>query len=93
MNMDWPQDLLEIFDDPMFYDVHPKAAKPTIDERFLHTLNEVEDWVKVHGRRPERAGDLEEKIMYSKLVGLQRHSETQRLREYDRWNLLEEKNE
>ena len=31
--MDWPEELLEIFDDPLLADVRPKPKAPTPDDR------------------------------------------------------------
>ena len=52
--MDWPEELLEIFDDPLLADVRPKPKVPTPDDRLAQKLLEVNKWVAEHdGLRPD----------------------------------------
>ena len=39
--MDWPEELLEIFDDPLLADVRPKPKAPTPDDRLAQKLLEI----------------------------------------------------
>lgn len=36
--MDWPEELLEIFDDPLLADVRPKPKAPTPDDRLAQKI-------------------------------------------------------
>ena len=39
--MEWPKELIEIFDDPLLEGVRPKAATPTANDRMQQKLAEV----------------------------------------------------
>ena len=91
--MEWPQELLELFDDPILADARPKAAPITPDDRRVKTLLEITDWVEANqGRIPQNTGDLKEKIMARSLTTLKRDAHDG-LRVYDRLNLLKEEEE
>ena len=68
--MEWPEELLELFDDPLRDGVRPKVAAPTADDRMNQKLAEVQEWIKSHGREPERDGDLKEKMMWAAMTAL-----------------------
>jgi len=68
--MDWPKELLEIFDDPLLDGVRPKAAAPTANDRMQQKLAEVNDWINKNGRAPRPDGDLKEKLMYAAMTKL-----------------------
>ena len=68
--MEWPQELLEIFDDPLLDGVRPKVAAPTADDRMCQKLAEVTAWIERNGREPERNGDLKEKMMWAAMTAL-----------------------
>ncbi|EJW92718.1 hypothetical protein EVA_19174 [gut metagenome] len=88
--MEWPKELLELFDDPLLDDVRPKVSAPTPQDRMAQKLVEVSDWVEANGREPQRqGGDLEEKKMWAALNGLRKQTDKMTLKEYDRLNLLE----
>ena len=61
--MEWPQELLELFDDPLLDGVRPKEARLTANDRRVKTLLEITEWREAHGGRPpSRSGaDLKEK--------------------------------
>ncbi len=90
--MEWPKELLEIFDDPLLADVRPKPKAPTPDDRLAQTLLEVNKWVAEHGSEPTMAGDLKEKVLAVKLKSL-RAKANESLRQYDEYHLLEKDNE
>ena len=50
--MEWPKELLELFDDPLLDGVRPKAAAPTAGDRMQQKLAEVNEWIARHGREP-----------------------------------------
>ena len=91
--MEWPQELLNLVDDPILDGVRTKAAHITPDDRRVKALLEVTDWVEANqGRIPQDTGDLKEKIMARSLAVLIRDV-NEGLRFYDRLNLLKEEEE
>ncbi|WP_036878065.1 hypothetical protein [Xylanibacter oryzae] len=88
--MEWPNELLKLFDDPILDNVRPKAAAITADDRRVKTLLEIADWSEANGNRiPQNDGDLKEKIMARSLAALRR-DKSAGLEAYDRLNLLKE---
>lgn len=51
--MEWPQELLELFDDPLLDGVRPKEARLTANDRRVKTLLEITEWCEAHGGRPQ----------------------------------------
>lgn len=68
--MEWPKELLEIFDDPLLDGVRPKAVAPTANDRMQQKLSEVNNWIAQNGREPRKDGDLKEKMMYASMTKL-----------------------
>ena len=68
--MEWPKELLEIFDDPLLDGVRPKAVAPTANDRMQQKLDEVKQWIECHGREPGKNGDLKEKMMAAAMAAL-----------------------
>jgi len=68
--MDWPKELIDLFDDPLLDGVRPKATAPTANDRMLQKLAEVNDWIDKNGRAPRSDGDLKEKMMYAAMTKL-----------------------
>ena len=68
--MDWPKELLEIFDDPLLDGVRPKVPAPTPNDRMQQKLAEVNNWIAQNGREPRKDGDLKEKMMYAAMKTL-----------------------
>ena len=68
--MDWPKELLEIFDDPLLDGVRPKVAAPTANDRMQQKLAEVNNWIAENGREPSPNGNLKEKMMYAAMTKL-----------------------
>ena len=88
--MEWPKELLDIFDDSILDDVRPKAAPLTIDDKRVKAFMEVTQWSEENGnRKPKNDGDLKERIMVRTLMALRRDSKDF-LADYDRLNLLKE---
>ena len=88
--MEWPKELLDIFDDSILDDVRPKAAPLTVDDKRVKALMEVTQWSEDNGnRKPKNDGDLKERIMARTLMALRRDSKDF-LADYDRLNLLKE---
>ena len=88
--MEWPKELLDIFDDSILEDVRPKAAPLTVDDKRVKAFMEVTQWSEDNGnRKPKNDGDLKERIMARTLMALRRDSKDF-LADYDRLNLLKE---
>ena len=68
--MEWPKELLEIFDDPLLDGVRPKVAAPTANDRMQQKLAEVNNWIANNGREPSPNGNLKEKMMYAAMTKL-----------------------
>lgn len=86
--MDWPEDLLEIFDDPLFADVRPKPQAPTPDDRMAQKLLEVNKWFEANGHEPmATGGNFQEKLLARSLKAL-REQANDSLRQYDEYHLL-----
>ena len=68
--MEWPKELLEIFDDPLLDGVRPKVAAPTANDRMQQKLAEVNNWIAQNGREPRNDGNLKEKMMYAAMTTL-----------------------
>lgn len=85
--MEWPEELLDIFTDPLLADVHPKPAAPTPNDRMAEKLMEINKWIKANGREPNGGGDINEKRMARALKAL-RETANDSLKAYDELNLL-----
>ena len=68
--MEWPKELLELFDDPLLDGVRPKVAAPTADDRMASKLAEVNNWIVQHDREPRNEGDLKERMMWAAMKAL-----------------------
>ena len=68
--MEWPKELLEIFDDPLLDGVRPKVAAPTANDRMQQKLAEVNSWIAMNGREPSPNGNLKEKMMHAAMKSL-----------------------
>jgi hypothetical protein len=72
--MEWPKELLEIFEDPLLDDVRPKVQTITPNDRMSQKLFELQEWIKQHGREPQQNGNLKEKMMWAAMIGLQKNN-------------------
>ena len=70
--VEWPKELIELFDDPLLEGVRPKAPAPTANDRMQQKLAEVNSWIAKNGREPRNDGDLKEKMMYAAMVALRK---------------------
>ena len=68
--MEWPKELLELFEDPLLDGVRPKVAAPTANDRMQQKLEEVNNWIAKNGREPQKNGDLKEKLMFAAMTKL-----------------------
>lgn len=51
--MEWPQELLELFEDPILAGVKPAPAPITADDRTQKKIQQVKDWIAANGREPQ----------------------------------------
>ena len=72
--MEWPKDLIELFDDPLLADVLPNVTALTFSDRKDKQVAELDAWIAEHGREPQRNGDLTEKRMWARLTTLRKQS-------------------
>ena len=72
--MEWPKELIDLFEDPLLDDVRPKVVAPTFSDRKDKQVAELEAWIAEHGREPQRNGDLTEKRMWARLTALRKQS-------------------
>lgn len=68
--MEWPKELLDIFNDPLLEGVRPRAAAPTPNDRMQQKLAGVNNWIAQNGREPRNDGSLKEKMMYAAMTSL-----------------------
>ncbi len=90
--MEWPKDLLEIFDDPLFANVHPKAPKQTPEQVVRDGFLAICQWSKAHqGRAPRMNKEQrEEWLLAKRLKGIiEDDARREILRNEDKLNLLD----
>ena len=68
--MEWPQELLDLFEDPMFDGVKVSTTPVTADERTQKNIEELERWIESNGREPQMSGGIMEKRMCVRLKTL-----------------------
>ena len=86
--MKWPEELLELFEDPLLVNVHPKSRRMTVDDRLVAKLEEINQWVETHKREPDEKGGLKERLLCRALKSLRKNNKDL-LTAYDRLGLLE----
>lgn len=69
--MEWPTELLELFEDPILAGVKPAPAPVTADDRIQKKLQQVKDWFAANGREPQlESKNISEKLMWKSLQTL-----------------------
>lgn len=62
--MEWPKELLEIFEDPLFDNVRVPVAAVTADDRMQKKIDDLRVWISANGREPQRdSKNIKEKLM------------------------------
>lgn len=62
--MEWPQELLDLFEDPILASVKPAPAPVTADDRLQKKIQEVRNWIATNGREPLfESKNMTEKLM------------------------------
>ena len=88
--MNWSEDLIELFNDPILTDVKPFEQRITSDDRLVESFLEIRDWVLTYGCEPNEEGtDFSERKLYKRLSGIRSDEEKSAfLKDYDTANLL-----
>lgn len=90
--MNFGDELKNILDnDPLgLLAVKPKTSGAiSADQRLISSFDEINGFVRKHGREPEQSRDIHERRLYSRLEGLREQPEKAvALKEYDEFNLL-----
>lgn len=61
--MNWPEELLALFDDPLLDGVKPKPAPVTADDRMQKKIDELRAWIEQNGREPQQSSsNIQEKL-------------------------------
>ncbi len=90
--MEWPKELVALFEDPLLEGVRPPAPKITANDRLLKELLRIEEWVENNGRKPSATGSLDEKMIYKSLNAIREKSKDELhdvLAQYDAKHLLD----
>lgn len=69
--MEWPTELLELFDDPILAGVKPDPVPVTADDRMQKKIQQLQDWIAANGREPQlESRNITEKLMSKSLETL-----------------------
>ena len=88
--MEWSQDLIAIFDEPEFVNVHPTTQKSTADDRIKEAFLAINDWYRDNKREPSNEAGRPERTYAMQLKGI-REMDWKRefVRQWDEFNLLD----
>jgi hypothetical protein len=90
--LDIEDELLNIFNDPIFDYIKPTELKPTSDDRLIQSFEEINSFYEMNHRLPGETKGMKEKMMFNRLQGFL--SDTEKLNQllpYDRFELLRPK--
>lgn len=90
--MEWPKDLVEIFNDPLFANVHPKAPKQTPEDVVREGFRAIAEWSKTHFQRAPRMdkSNRDEWLLAKRLQGIiEDDARREMLRNEDEYKLLD----
>ena len=88
--MNWENELINLFEDPLLADVRPLPPRVTSDDRLSESFLEIVAWMDDSGREPlDSSEDFNERILFRRLKNL-RSDEEKRLylKHLDIYNLL-----
>jgi hypothetical protein len=92
--MEWPEELLDIFEDPLFADVKVKESAPTAMDLLQRKMAEITEWMNSHsGKEPslESGADITEKCLAASLYAIRKDSCCHAgLQAVDKYGLLQE---
>ena len=88
--MNWENNLIELFNDPLLDNVYPLPPRLTPNDHLSTSFLEILDWVEENGREPfNNAKDFKERSLMSRLHGIRNNDEKRiYLKPLDRCNLL-----
>ena len=84
----WPQEILDLLDDPLFDSVRPRATRPSVEESQLSSLRAITSWVREHGCLPSSAGGFDEKRLLRTLSALRSAPNREALEAWDELGIL-----
>jgi hypothetical protein len=88
--MEWPQELLEIFNEPEFVNVHPNSPRATTQDRIREAFRLINEWYREYQREPEETAERPERTYAIQLKRLRKNDgDREYLREWDEFNLLD----
>lgn len=90
--MEWPEDLLRIFSDPLFANVHPRPPKPTEEEVVRDGFRKICQWSSNHDKRAPKMdkSNKEEWLLARRLQGIiNDDARREMLRAVDEYHLLD----
>ena len=90
--MEWPEELLRIFEDPLFVNVHPRPPKPTMEDVVREGFKSICEWSKEHNKRAPRMdkANRDEWLLAKRLKGIIDDDYRRELLRYeDEFNLLD----
>lgn len=89
--MEWPADLLLIFEEEEFVNVHPTSPRGNADDRLKEAFRNINIWYREKKQEPQFDGVREERSLAMQLKGI-RETDWKRetLRRLDEFNLLDE---
>ena len=88
--MNWDEELIKLFDDPILADVHPLPPKITSNDRLVQSFIEINEWVEKYGSFPtDNSENFQERILFRRLKNLQNDEEKKLyLKDFDIHNIL-----
>lgn len=88
--MNWKDELVSLFDDPLLAEIRPLPPKATSDDRLVQSFLEINTWIAVNHREPNiHNDDFKEKILYRRLKNLRADPDKRKyLKEFDEFSLL-----
>ena len=87
--MNWDNELLKIFDNPVFAAVKAPPKAVTSTDRLVDSFNQINDFVEQNGHLPQSDGDFKERGLEKRLQGiLSDMKKCERCLPYDRLGIL-----
>ena len=90
--MEWPKDLLQIFEDPLFANVHPKTPKQTPEQVVREGFHAIVAWSREHSGHAPRMNKehRDEWLLAKRLQGIiEDDVRREMLRNEDEYKLLD----
>lgn len=92
--MEWPEDLLDILNEPFFDNVQLLTPRATIDDRLKQAFQEINDWYQEHNKEPQIDAPRPERGYANNLKGIRATAwKREALKPMDIYHLLDNDNE